>query len=111
MASPLKSKVKVGPFRFKFVETNLNVTGNEETFHYGVTHLNEATSYIHADQDPGIKKETYFHEMLHVACLATGLSERLGEEEEEKLIQTLSPILLDVLQSNPEFTSYILESE
>ncbi len=108
--SPLKGKLKVGPFRFKFVETNLN-PGSEESFHYGLTQQHEAVCYIHSSQDDFMKQETYFHEMMHTAFIATGLSARMSEGEEEQLIQTLSPVLLDVLQSNPDFTNYVLGTE
>lgn len=108
MGSPLKERVKVGPFRFKFVEANLN-PGSEDGFHFGLTQCHEATCYVHATQDSGMKRETYLHELLHAAFFVSGLSGRLMDDEEEKIIQNLSPLLIDILQSNPEFTNYITQ--
>lgn len=107
MATSLKVPVKIGPFRFKFVETNLN-PGSEESFHFGLTSLENTTCHIHHQMDIDVKRETHLHEALHVVAMVTGLSERLKEGEEEDIIQALSPTLLDMLQSNPEFTKFIL---
>lgn len=107
MANPLRNPVKVGPFQFKFIETNLN-PGSEASFNFGLTSFEELTCAIHNKMEEGVKKETSFHEFLHVVFMVTGLSERLEHEEEERIISTISPTIVAALQDNPEFTKYVV---
>lgn len=50
---------------------------------------------------PSVKAEVALHEVLHAAVYVAKLG--LSEEDEEKVVSGLAPVLLSVLRDNPSF--------
>lgn len=53
---------------------------------------------------------TVMHELLHAVTEMCGLDHRLGVSEEEDVVTTLAPALVDVLRRNPELVAYLMGS-
>ena len=71
------------------------------------------TDYFHAilrlreDQTQDQMKDSLWHEIIHAACFAYGVP--IGSlEQEESIIKTLAPVLLDILCRNPELISVLV---
>lgn len=49
---------------------------------------------------------TLLHEVLHACFAAAGISDTVSSEQEESVANRLSPILMTVLQENPDLVRY-----
>lgn len=93
-------EVKVGPIRYRITEDSSEI----EEGRCGVTYKQTARIRINPSLSADVRKETLLHEMLHAICSICGIDDedRLTEEE---WISRVSPILLMVLQENPDLLS------
>lgn len=104
-------KVKIGPHQYKILWDYDRCNDSENN--YGFTRPDSMEIIIDPENSADRQRETLVHETLH--CLFEVLAyEKLDlveKELEEKIIVTLSPLLLDVLRNNKQFTSYLLGEE
>jgi hypothetical protein len=72
-----------------------------------VGNIRVASQRIVMADDLGIDQErdTLVHEILHGLVRVIGLN--LRDSLEERIVGTLSPVLLDLLRSNPEVVAYL----
>ena len=67
--------------------------------------------WIEECQAAGPMAETVLHEVLHACWDKTTLSllPSTDSDVEEMIVKSLTPVLLDTLQRNPELVDYLLE--
>ena len=97
--SPLPCSVQIGPFTYEVRPTN-----NEDII--GETHNEELRIEIREGLPPQLEKETLLHEILHAIFFTLGLKTKM---DEERIVETVSPILLDVIRRNPDLKMYLFE--
>lgn len=74
---------------------------------FGETDSMGARLLIRADQHPDQKRDTLLHELLHSLVFTYGIP--MGDaESEEVIIKSLTPVLLDVLASNPKLVERLV---
>ena len=101
-------KVRVGPFVYEI--TPIKEMGATDQAG-GVDLSGQAIIY-----DPGLhsmqERDTILHELLHCIIFQTPLRKTItDQEEEERLVWTLSPRILALLRDNPQFVKYLTEKE
>lgn len=67
------------------------------------TDLSKGEVQIVEGQGPFQERDSVLHELLHAAL---GV---MGQERNEDIVKTLTPVLLDALRSNKALTTYLLE--
>lgn len=107
--------IKVGPFNYRISVSLEELLRNNESHGdgnskpFGMTvHAKELIT-IDPSQSEGMKRDTVLHEVLHACFFCVGLHNVVGFEDEEKIIASLSPMLLYVLRNNPDFVEYLME--
>lgn len=104
-------KLRIGPLRVR-VKVDRAAMDRASTDHgeqlLGQADVATCRILLEPMMTPDAMRETLLHEVLHYTCSLTGLSEHLGDKEEEQLVQRLSPILLDTLQRNPKLVAYLM---
>lgn len=104
-------KIKIGPFIFTVSFTDAAVrkaaAGSEEPVH-GLTSFGDQLIAI-APALLAVEREVLLHETLHGICAVSGLKDRLKGTQEEDVVSTLSPYLLDILRENKTVTQFLLE--
>lgn len=70
---------------------------------WGSTDAGTAQIRVVEAQGPYQERDTVLHELLHAALLV------MGKGREEEIVSALSPVLLDVLRSNPELVAYLVD--
>jgi hypothetical protein len=70
------------------------------------------TQQIHLDPQmgPDVERETLLHECLHGCWYQTLLDRQYRDKQEEDIIYTMAPKILELLRSNPELVEFLLES-
>ena len=105
----LPSEVKVGPFVF-------TVRGGADVVDYFDGAEGEDTGdcdshgliiRVSGKTAEGHQRDTTWHECLHAAAFACGLSEELTEKVEEKVVRQLATATLGVLRDNPDLVAYL----
>ena len=56
---------------------------------------------------PQVKAEVLLHEILHACCTFGNVG--LSDEDEERAVQGIAPVLLDVLCNNPKVLEWMQE--
>jgi hypothetical protein len=51
--------------------------------------------------------EVVVHEVLHALTALTGIISDLGEDQEEKFVERLAPVVLDTMRRNPDLLDYL----
>ena len=97
-------KFKLGFYNWlvKFVDYEIVSDGGDSAL--GITFLDDKIIKISNNQNQQCKRETLMHELLH-ACFGDF---DLDDELEEKIILHISPILMDLLDNNPEVRNYLV---
>lgn len=62
---------------------------------------------LHPAQSADLKREKLLHEVLHAAFFAAGGFPGGDDEQEEAVVRTLSPLLIEVLRDNPALVAYL----
>lgn len=62
---------------------------------------------IDADRPHTAVAETLWHEAMHCAWNHTGLNLGLEEDDEEKIVTAISPLLFELLRRNPDLVAYL----
>jgi hypothetical protein len=101
--------VKIGPFKYA-LRWSVRVPEQEHGPLYGYCDNDEQIIYcrrtgVHHDQIA----DTLMHEILH-AALHVGRT-NLTENQEEKVVAALAPLLLDILRRNPQVLAYLQEQQ
>lgn len=103
-------RVEVGPFRFRVrwsrKATHAAACADGDLVLGSCSHRTE-TITVDPDQTPGMQRDTLLHECLHAVLGNSGA--QLEDDEEERLVRTLSPLLLDLLRRNPTLVRFLLE--
>lgn len=102
--------VDVGPFRYTIIRNELARLRAQEaaqTILLGQTDHDKLTIIFDEKMHANLARETLMHELLHVVNQVTGLRFKWGNAKEERIVQRLSPILLELLQRNPDVVKYL----
>lgn len=113
----IPESVKVGPhtysvgnddreLRIAGREMDADLIGHSDHVHLRIT--------VESGLAHSLEQETVLHEVLHCVFSITNLADELNEKDEgneEKFIQRISPLLLQVIQENPELMRYLYEKE
>jgi hypothetical protein len=105
------TKVKIGPFSFT-IEFNKStverLSGKTKERFHGLTAPDELLIAVAPTVTP-LEREVLMHEILHAICFTSGLTGKLDTSQEEDIVSTLSPYLLDILRNNKQVTQFLLE--
>ncbi len=71
----------------------------------------EDTQTIHFDADlgPDIERETVLHESLHHIWHQSTLDKLFTDEQEEQVVWTLAPWLMQLIHDNPKFVEFLCQ--
>ncbi len=89
--------------KFDFVSV-----GSVDNDTWGRTFVGSQRIEITEDLAHDQERDTVLHEVIHAIIRVHGLH-RATYVEEERLVAGLTPVLLNVLRSNPDLTKYLLE--
>lgn len=93
-------KIEIGPAVW-----TVNTVMNMEDF--GRTDVRWSIIALSSDQHVDQMRDSLLHEVLHAIVFTYGI--QMGSEEnQEAIVKTLTPALLDVLRSNPELVDQLL---
>ena len=101
------SKIKVGSSVYSCEIVDEFPRSEDYDGHYGMTNVVTERILVSANQSEGQLKDTVLHEALHAIINRSGW--RPSDNDEEKLVATISPWLLLVLQDNPKLVAYLTE--
>lgn len=79
----------------------------------GQANIDQGEILIRNDLSPSNRRDTLLHESLHAVAYHSGLRTTVldGDSDlEERIIVTLSPWILQLLQRNPSLVEYLTES-
>lgn len=103
--SHLPKHIQVGPHRYRVVRDSATMdrlSREQRCDLLGHCDRRHLTIYIDPDQAEDMAADTLLHETLHAATAAAGLADEWDTEREEAAVNRLTPVLLDVLRSNPK---------
>lgn len=103
MSFELPKKVKIGPINFIIRHKEFD---QEESFNWGEFDNQTGEIGILEDQHPELKQDTVLHEAFHAAFFVSGWH----PPQEERIVRTLSPLILGMIKDNPELMMYLMES-
>lgn len=112
--SRLPEHIDVGPFRYTITADELSRHRAQEasqTILLGQTDHNELTIVLSEKMPDGVARETLMHELLHVVNEVTGLRSKWGNAKEERIVRRLSPVLLELLQRNPDAVNFLTSGD
>ena len=97
---PLPKKICVGPFRY-------SVGTRHDAEQLGEGDTDKLRIHIATELPLDNERETLPHGVLHAVFAVTGLGHTLDDEDEERLVRTISPTLLDTLRRNKALRDYL----
>ena len=106
----MPESIRVGPYRFTIEcsETAiLRVSIASKGNRMGEMNSSNLTLTIKPDMPPDQLADTLLHEVLHAVLYTVGTT--LEDEEQERIVGTISPMLLDTLRRNPMLVAYLLD--
>lgn len=106
----IPATITVGPHTYAVVvdENAINARSREEkTDLLGQHDPINLTITLRPEQAPSTLVETLLHEVLHALLSQTGIVADIGNEEEEKAVNRLAPLLLDTLRRNPALVEFL----
>lgn len=74
---------------------------------HGVTNNTAMRIVLNPKNSEDRQRDTLLHEALHAMFNVAGIDQDLGSDTEERVVNRLAPILLDVLTRNPALTEYL----
>lgn len=105
--------VQVGPHVYTIVVDRKRAIDASVT--YGFTHPDWSEIILGPDQCLSQQRDTVLHELLHALLALVGVNKGGDrallpeEDDEERLVTALSPLLLDTLRRNPDLTAFLLD--
>ncbi len=107
----LPDYVDIGPHRYTIVcdEAAIDKVSREEQDDLlGHTDHGTTTITLSPDQSASMLADAVLHEVLHALTSVTGIANDLGDDDDEAMVNRLSPALLDALRRNPALTAYLV---
>jgi hypothetical protein len=104
-------RVKVGPHTYMLDINRQRCADHEVSF--GITFHETTEVALHPDVSRSQAQDTLMHELLHATFHMLGFGPArndegmLSHENEERLVRSLAPTLLDILQRNPRLVAYL----
>jgi hypothetical protein len=95
------------PWRVEYVHGDS--AGVTETAEVGLTIGHKRLIKLDEDQAHPALLDTMLHEVLHAITIMTGLREELGKELDEKVVNRISPVLLDAIRSNAQLVAWLTD--
>lgn len=91
-----KKYIQIGPFHYEFTRTPPETDGEPDL---GGTDFESLTISVTDDPkyNPQILAETILHELLHAVFYTTPYHHTFTTEEEEHIIQSISPLLFQAI--------------
>jgi hypothetical protein len=105
-------RIKVGPVSYELSSSRAEI--NEASVSEKVSLIGYADHsllkiILHPDMAAGRKREVLLHETLHCLTTLAGINAELDEDDEEKFVNRLAPVLLDLLRRNPRLVGYLTD--
>lgn len=110
----LPEHIDIGPFRYMLRMDELTRHRAQETAQtilLGHTDHDALTVILSEKMPDSLARETLMHELLHVVNEVTGLRSKWGNAKEERIVRRLSPILLELLQRNPDAVNFLTAAD
>lgn len=105
MNAPTSVKVLGQMFAIEYVEVpEVSLSKGEA---YGRTHFARQRLFIDASLAPDQLRDTLLHEILHCCLLIVGMDDT--DIAGERGVAAITPVLLDVLRTNPGVTKWLTE--
>lgn len=114
MTAPLPKAVHVGARRYAIVADQVALDRAQVKLRAdlnGCTNNEQLVITLDATNHADVVKETLLHEVLHTITEYTGVDDDLGADDEEKVVNRLAPVLLDVLRRNPKLVAYLTDTD
>lgn len=92
--------VIVGPYEYE-ISVGFLSPHNAETIHH------KQVIRISDDLAGQYERSTVLHEVLHALLHSVGISQELGYEDDEKLVQRLESPLFELLNDNPVLVEFL----
>lgn len=99
-APKLPTSVTIGAYTY---DVGVRPTADEGSIHHEAQ-----TITISPNRGPDATADTLLHECMHGLFLQTGLREVVGEKQEERIIQAITPLLLQTLRDNPKLIDFLV---
>ena len=107
--------VTIGHIRYRVAVDDIEIRQASDATHSdlaGYSNLSEQLIALREDNPPDYQAETLLHEVLHQAFATVGLdidadAKARVPEMEERVVRSLSGVLLHTLRSNPELVAYL----
>lgn len=97
---PLPKRIRVGSRTYE-----VRLSADPE--HAGRTDSDRLIVSINDSIPQGGQQETLLHEILHAITNYTGIYNDLGHKKEEKVVNRIAPVLLDVVRRNLAVVEYL----
>jgi hypothetical protein len=94
-------KVKVGPHEYRVRVDKSGVLMAAERL--GQHRMADLRMDVAGGQAPSMLRDTVLHEVMHAVFVGMELS----EDDEEKFVSRLTPVLLAVLRDNPKLVEFL----
>jgi len=110
MGKPIPAEIVVGPFVYTVSTDEIDVLrarDKRQTNLNGCCSTEELEIVVDGAKAAGYVREVVLHESLHALMSTAGLYDELGSDVEEKVVNRLSPLLLDLLRRNPMLVVYL----
>lgn len=107
----IPTQITVGPHTY-FVDTSV-LTGRSllDERALGDTFFEELIIRVDKNYPYTVVAETLLHELLHVIWGQTSLMSSLDSITEECVVKAFSPLLLNLLRTNPDVVAYLVANQ
>jgi hypothetical protein len=102
--------VVVGPVTFSVCcdeDTLMRMEHATGSSLFGATDVGSQSIVLNINVGPDVLAETLLHEVLHACLSVAGISHELDDDAEERIVRALSPVLLQVVRSNPSTIRFL----
>lgn len=100
MTATKQKTVRIGCMDYKIYHQP-NLKDEKGEFMWGRASHSEMTIGINSDSDPQGECQTFWHEIIHVLIIQSGLYKILKRELQERICDSLAYGILQVLRDNP----------
>lgn len=97
MKIPKTLKVGAHSYKIQIKKVRDNAKGANN---WGKTSFATGELFLDSELIPSMLEETFLHEICHIACYQTGLTQKLEEKEEEDIVNRISLGLYAILKEN-----------
>jgi hypothetical protein len=100
-------QLKLGAFTYKVV---LDPKLKEIASNLGMCLTDSLTLVLDANMPDALEAEVLLHECLHALWAQTGLTKEYDNDQEEKAVFQLSPLIFGFLRDNPKVVAWITQA-